>query len=299
MTAIFSLGYPIVRSLPGLWNLGFGTVSSSTIVENYSHGTTQSLFLSTVLGANTPQMIVSMAYFLYNNILTSMLLAAEYDGYGTDRKPLRVSWPKGLQRSTYYLSLPYRYSIFLLSASAALHWLISQSLFFVAIIPYSPDGKPVPDTERVTCGFSPISIIFAMSLGVLMVVAILALGMRRFKSSIPLAGSCSAVISAACHPLSDDEHALKPIMWGEVQTPQAERTSLSTETNEETGSSESQRDERGCESRRDQSSCDEDQESGVGLFVRGDVSDERGESYKHCSFTSHEVITPSPLHQYA
>ncbi|PKY07948.1 hypothetical protein P168DRAFT_331255 [Aspergillus campestris IBT 28561] len=281
-------------SLRGIWNLGFGTVSPSAIMRTNSYSTYYR-FLPTVLLANAPQIIVSMAYFLYNSTLTSMLIATEYDGYGTDRKPLRVSWPKGLQRSTYYLSLPYRYSICLLSASAALHWLISQSLFFVAIIPHSIDGTPTPNSERVTCGFSPLSIIFAMSLGVLMVGAILALGMRRFKSNIPLAGSCSAAISAACHPLSDDEHALRPIMWGEVQIPRAEPASLPLGTNEETGTSESELDARGREARRDQSI----QESGVSLLVRDDMSDDSGASYGHCSFTSHEVITPSPLRRYA
>lgn len=78
-----------------------------------------------------PQVLASIAYFLYNKILTYMLLTAEYNDYAEHCKPLRVSWPKGLQRSTYYSSLPYRYSIPLFVAHTALHGLISQRLFLV------------------------------------------------------------------------------------------------------------------------------------------------------------------------
>jgi hypothetical protein len=40
-----------------------------------------------------------------------MHLAAEYDGFSVNRKALQVSWLKESQRSTYYLALPYRYSV--------------------------------------------------------------------------------------------------------------------------------------------------------------------------------------------
>lgn len=45
--------------------------------------------LAVVLIANTPQLIVSIFYFLYNGLLTCMLLAAEYNDYARHRKPLR------------------------------------------------------------------------------------------------------------------------------------------------------------------------------------------------------------------
>ncbi|KAJ6180876.1 hypothetical protein N7519_011337 [Penicillium mononematosum] len=43
---------------------------------------------------------------------------------------------------------------------------------------------------------------------------------RRFKSAaMPIAMNSSAVISAACHPPSDDvDAAEKPVMWGQAET---------------------------------------------------------------------------------
>lgn len=171
-----------------------------------------------VLLANTPQIIVSFAYFFYNNMLTAMLLAVEFNDYAAERKPLRVSWPKGQQRSTYYLSLPYRYSIPLLITHAILHWLLSQSLFLVEVILYDMAGNPIPE-RLVACGYSPIAILFALLVGVSMMIVILVLGFRHFKNSMPLASNCSAAISAACHAPPGCGDALRPVMWGEVSKP--------------------------------------------------------------------------------
>lgn len=148
-----------------------------------------------------------------------MLLAAEYNDYAIERKPLRVSWAKGLQRSTYYLSLPYRYSIPLMISNTILHWLVSQSFFFVEVVLYDMAGNLT--TERlIACGYSPIALAFAIILGFVMLCTILGLGLKRFETNMPLAVSCSAAISAACHPPPGDDHALKPLMWGEIPTPQ-------------------------------------------------------------------------------
>lgn len=171
-----------------------------------------------VLLANTPQIIVSFAYFFYNKMLTTMLLAVEFNDYAAERKPLRVSWPKGHQRSTYYLSLPYRYCIPLLITHAILHWLVSQSLFFVQVILYDMVGNLTPE-RIVACGYSPMAILFALIVGASMMIVILVLGFRDFKNSMPLASSCSAAISAACHAPPGCGDALKPVMWGEVPKP--------------------------------------------------------------------------------
>lgn len=205
-------------SFPALWNLGFGSVNSSTVINLCANPSNCSGIISIALLANTPQAIVSVAYFFYNNMLTAMLLAVEFNDYAAERKPLRVSWPKGLQRSTYYLSLPYRYSIPLLIAHTILHWLVSQSLFFVEVILYDMVGNLTPE-RLITCGYSPMAIIFAVVLGISMMIVILGLGFRHFKNSMPLAGSCSAAISAACHPPPGGGDALKPVMWGEVLKP--------------------------------------------------------------------------------
>jgi hypothetical protein len=62
--------------------------------------------------ANTPQVVYSILYFAFNGALTAMAQADEWSQYAVHRKGLRVSTAtKTEQRSTYFLSLPYRYSI--------------------------------------------------------------------------------------------------------------------------------------------------------------------------------------------
>lgn len=78
-------------TVSALWNLGFGTATSSTILEICSESKSCAQVLPMVFLANSPQLPVSVAYFLYNSILTNMLLAAEYNDYAGQRKPLRVS----------------------------------------------------------------------------------------------------------------------------------------------------------------------------------------------------------------
>lgn len=88
---------------------GFGNPNSNSMI---APGTEHSLtILYLIIISNTPQILLSMAYFFYNRNLTKMILASEYDNLATSYKPLRVSCPAGAQRSTYYLTLPYRYII--------------------------------------------------------------------------------------------------------------------------------------------------------------------------------------------
>lgn len=253
-----------------IWSSGLGEVTTATILSSMDIPATASGIFSMVFMANIPQLLVSAVYFQYNALLTCMLSAVEYDKYATDRKPLRVSWPRRDQRSTYYLSLPYRYSLPLLLVSAILHWLVSQSLFFVQIVPFDRRGVPQQSEQVVTCGYSPLAIICAMILGVALLLGVGLLGLRRFKSRMPLAGQCSAAISAACHPLSStDDHALKPVQWGEVEMPRA------FSWHNELGDSPSYRSE-----------C-------------GELGRPTETGFFHCAFSSGEVSEPSAERFYA
>ena len=43
------------------------------------------------------------------------------------------------------------------------------------------------------------------------------IGFRRIKAVMPLAGGCSAVISAACHPVEIEKNqSVLPQLWGAV-----------------------------------------------------------------------------------
>jgi hypothetical protein len=56
-----------------------------------------------------------------------------------------------------------------------------------------------------------------MLLGTVYVVILAVLAFRKYSGDIPMASSCSASISAACHPHPDDNEVyLFPLQWGVV-----------------------------------------------------------------------------------
>ncbi|KAE8334706.1 hypothetical protein BDV24DRAFT_172155 [Aspergillus arachidicola] len=200
-------------SISTVWSLGFSEARPETMLR---YLTTYNL-LAMALLSNVPQVILSSLYYLINSILTCMLASAEYTSYSVHRRYLRVSWPEGQQRSTYFLSLPYRFSIPTMTISAILHWLLSESIFYVRVYQYDTAGT-LDETKTIsTCGMSPIAMIFTLSLTGLALVIVFGLALKRFPTQMPLAGNCSLAISAACHPpLDDEDSALKPLMWGEI-----------------------------------------------------------------------------------
>lgn len=105
--------------------------------------------------SNSPQLLLAVIYVSYNLLLTSMMMTAEYNDSAVQRKALRVSKPKGQQRSTYYLQLPYRYAVPLTTCLGVLRWLVSQGLFQVKIIFYDDADEPQPAKNVLACGWSP------------------------------------------------------------------------------------------------------------------------------------------------
>ncbi|MCJ1376967.1 hypothetical protein MMC17_000057 [Xylographa soralifera] len=198
-----------------LWSLGFGTVNGQLLVDFGDPGQGSEGLIQMVLLANLPQVIFSFLYLMYNGLYTCMLLGNEWTNYAHQRKSLRVTSSSGEQRSSYWLQLPYKYSIPLLVLSGLMHWLVSQSLF-LARIGQSDGGSGIIVVES-TCGYSPIAIIFTLMLGSLMVIGVILIGFRRYRPGIPMASSCSAAISAACYPPADDGNAATSLVrWGEV-----------------------------------------------------------------------------------
>jgi hypothetical protein len=152
---------------------------------------------------------------VYNDIFTRMLLSREWTSYATKRKSLRVSEPRGKQRSTYRLSLPYRYSIPMLVASAVLHWLLSQSIFLEQVTVLRPSGQV--DTEHsLNClGWSALALSLLLIVGCLMIVALFLVGLRKYDTGIPLTRISSIAIGAACHPVrSRPNEALQLLQFG-------------------------------------------------------------------------------------
>ncbi|KAF2123171.1 hypothetical protein BDV96DRAFT_626911 [Lophiotrema nucula] len=182
--------------------------------------------VSNSLLANIGQLVLTLTYYSYNRIFTMFSAATEWDGFAATRKSLRVSGtPRGEQRSTHLLTLPYRVAVPLLMISGLLHWLVSQSMFLV-VIEYrhwdkeSKNWTRKPFDTRDTffgCAFSPLAIVF-LSVAVGMILCFLLVsGAFRLKTAMPVAGSCSAAIAAACHVPEDEkgqETSISRIQWG-------------------------------------------------------------------------------------
>ncbi|KAH7062665.1 hypothetical protein B0J12DRAFT_564431 [Macrophomina phaseolina] len=196
-----------------LWAVGFGELHGNNLLA-LSTTTMGSIFV-----ANVPQALLSYLYVGFNALYTCMLVAREWARYYAARKPLRVTSPLGKQRSTYWLQLPYRYALPLTVMSGLLHWLVSQSLFMVSVtILDNGSGERAPDRTVSTCGYSPVAIILTTAVGSVLVLGGLVLAARRYPAQMPLASSCSAAISAACHPPEEDVSAsMLPVQWGVVK----------------------------------------------------------------------------------
>ncbi|PYH94196.1 hypothetical protein BO71DRAFT_409552 [Aspergillus ellipticus CBS 707.79] len=204
---------PPLSRTAGIWSIkGFGTVQADGLMTTLALN-----FVGLELLANTPQLVVSILSYMLNDALTRMLLAVEYNNFALRHRSLRVSFPRGQQRSTFYLTVPYRYGLPLLLAFVLIHWLVSEELFFVQIVPYDRHLRPGAP-RRHASHLRDIANPAAAA------VVVACLASKRFRAPLmPLAFNCSAAISAACHvPPDDHDAAFKPVMWGEVKLEDAE-----------------------------------------------------------------------------
>jgi hypothetical protein len=145
-----------------------------------------------------------------------MLSFNEYSRFAERRNTLRVSHPIGKQRSTYYLQVPYRYSLPLLTSMALMHWLISRGIYPVIVHVYDINGTEVPSRARYGRGISPLPLLLAFLLGLIMWILLFVLMRKRMGKGMPIIGTCSVAISASCHPPIGEGDATKGLMYGVV-----------------------------------------------------------------------------------
>ncbi|KAF2678605.1 hypothetical protein K458DRAFT_348372 [Lentithecium fluviatile CBS 122367] len=190
--------------------------ASNRIIGSSSNGPQNTLLLAWL--ANAPQLALSFCYLAINSECTSMAGAREWNQFGTFRKGLRVTKPTHEQRSTYFLQLPYKYSLPLTVVSGALHWLLSQSVYLVRVDFVERDGSLNPSQSKTGIGISGLSFLTLCSTFWGLVVAVGLVGRRRLRVRIPFAAGCSLVVSAACHAPEDNGDAhLRPVQWGVVE----------------------------------------------------------------------------------
>jgi len=95
----------------------------------------ESALLTAVLCVNTPRLLLSLTYLMYNSLFTGAVMGQEWNRFGstTGRKHPRVTCPQGAQRESYWLQLLYRYALPLMACSAFIHWSTSQAIFFARL----------------------------------------------------------------------------------------------------------------------------------------------------------------------
>lgn len=185
--------------------------------------------------ATTPQLVLSALYLGLNHHLTAMVQLRDWKRLGTTRRPLRVSHPEANsdQVSTYWLSLPYAYSIPSLISSYILGWLASKTLYFYRhraydndgerFIYYEPPGQYRPFSGETQVfqglGYSFFGLNCSLLFGIIVFIISLALGLQKCAPGPPLRPSDSLVLAAACHPPTSDRHAARNLVqWGAIHT---------------------------------------------------------------------------------
>jgi hypothetical protein len=189
-----------------------------------------------VLLANSPQAIISFLYLTYNGLFTCMLANREWSNYAVKRAPLRVTYPEPGQRSTYFLQLPYFWSVPLLGASVVLHWFVSQSIYLARIAIYK-GGVKVPIEEAMDMsmyqhfqtsgsvfsgvGYSDAALSGSIGWGATLVgISIIVGFFFKYPRGLPVGGTNSAIISAACHVKyksgrkPDEDVGNRALQWG-------------------------------------------------------------------------------------
>ncbi|KAF2135707.1 uncharacterized protein K452DRAFT_165356 [Aplosporella prunicola CBS 121167] len=213
------------KNIQAIMDIGLGVVDVRTLITSWDISNRgASALWDNALIANLPQFVLSLMYFTYNSAITALLLASEWDKYGSERKGLRVSTiPRGYQRSTHFLQLPFRFGIPLMAMSTGLHWLASQAIFVVSI-----------DVDRryrvMSCGYSPLAMILTLIWAFGYLGLGLVIGYTRLQNNIPIASSCSAAISAACQykpETSQDDTRALPLKWGVIKETDCAETECS------------------------------------------------------------------------
>ncbi|KAI0421145.1 hypothetical protein F5X98DRAFT_330231 [Xylaria grammica] len=182
--------------------------------DNESSLSTNAPVLVSIIIANSPQLLLTLGYFAYNNMFTRLAMAREWFSYASSAQPLRVTDPHGEQVSTYRLQLPYRYSVPLLVLRTGLHWMVSNTFhstivygdyfralklaanFKVQGIPaYINETTPKLQLKHSTSAFLVVIIIVAIFAPVPLLMSL-----RKIKDSNMVGfPSNSHVMSAACH----------------------------------------------------------------------------------------------------
>ncbi|KAI0848380.1 hypothetical protein F5Y00DRAFT_270122 [Daldinia vernicosa] len=155
-------------------------------------------FAEAVMIANSPQLLLSLCYLIYNNLFTRLRMAREWSLFSQGYQPLRVTDPQGEQYATYRLQLPYKYSIPLIFVSISLHWLLSNTIYIFVSTGFESDPNLPPETT-VAVGYSIYAFMTILIVTCVLITIPPILSVKRLPSDMLNIGSNSFSLSAACH----------------------------------------------------------------------------------------------------
>ncbi|KAJ0124338.1 uncharacterized protein J7T55_005676 [Diaporthe amygdali] len=181
------------------WQGSFGQDAGNNTIsfpQSFTPSFEMALFI-----ANAPQLFLSFAYLAYNSLFTRLHMAKEWSAMSTRYKGLRVTYPMGQQSSTYFLQLPYRYSVPLIIISITLHWVLSGCIYLLVMqgeyfAQFSQNG---PLSSFTALGFSTKSIFVMLTLELCLIFIPPIFGFIRLPPNSIVVGSNSFAISASCH----------------------------------------------------------------------------------------------------
>ncbi|RPA74348.1 hypothetical protein BJ508DRAFT_418645 [Ascobolus immersus RN42] len=153
--------------------------------------------LQAVVLANAPQALLALLYHALNQLLTHYHLPQEVLNFTTERKPLRVSSPSGEQRTSYFLTLPWRYSIPFSVATMIVSWGVGQSWMFVRTVRHGVNTSTLATSTNTVRKVSTISFsvnggLASLILGSVVLIFILIMGLRKLPPTGPV------VVGSAC-----------------------------------------------------------------------------------------------------
>jgi hypothetical protein len=197
---------------------GFGNIDPATSIvpgsADYQEGTPNTFPLQVII-ANLPQLWLSIGYLLWNNQISRIWLEREWRGFYNKRKLPRVSYDTGTSKeevhATRWLQLPYWLTFLLIALNTVLHWLVSQTLFVVEILPSAT--KPA----NFYLNFSPLAIV---CIGVASTILILAMTIYYFvpiETWMPLMAGSVQIVLESCSRL-EAQLPKGGVMWGDIST---------------------------------------------------------------------------------
>ncbi|KAH9238248.1 hypothetical protein K456DRAFT_31777 [Colletotrichum gloeosporioides 23] len=160
---------------------------SSSLMGGIPSGAT---FLSSLVVVNIPQLYFSFFYVLYNTLVTRLQMSQEWASYSIDFNPLRVTRP----------------NLTLVVLSTLMHWLLSNALYIVvshgdyyqASNGYLTDTISLPTDVTLVVGTAPLPVLLIIIIVAVMCLFVLERGRSILPGSMPIVGSNSLAIAAAC-----------------------------------------------------------------------------------------------------